>query len=715
MHWFTWRRTGLSLAFLASLATAAGKITVAGQVFEAQPPGTIPTNAPPIAPGATNTIAPVPTNGFLQILNVQFGGVRSGFKEGPAAVGIATNDFWNRYSRDGANGEWLSFNVLTGLKWTDQNPTDAGMFVQNAPGHWGNGHSDPMMDEYLYPFNGAPLTVTFTNLPPGIYSVYAYGHGGPPDVQNTRFDVMSAGTDFGGGVTTTRAGWLSPEWSEGEQYVLITNVSVHADFPLVVVSRPDASPVAVINGLQLGRVSTAPATPRPTNAPPPPPSPSFAMPRPPQVPPPLPFPPNDPPAVTNVPGGSPATARLLRVPTAVSTLPSSLINVDFGVDTSRIAIGPAATGQSETDFWNLFSRDDGQGGYLSDAVLPGLFWANGTPSAASIRVQGAPGAYGNGNPDPMFHDYLYPLGGNHTITITVSNLPAGYYSVFAYGHGGPPDEQNSVFEIAGSGMGARATSKEPGWNNTDWRDGVQYVLFTQVPVVAGSPLVITATGDGATTAAINGLQLLAEGPQPLAILPGSTLFTNELAFNIVGGSPGLPVRYSLDGSDPTTNSPVFRRPVLLQAAAVVRVRAFDGDMPVGDVGTASYQRVYALDDGIPAEWRLQYFGAGYLTDPRVAPLADPDNDGASNLQEFNGGTNPLDALSGFLVRNRLVPSITWRSEPGIAYRVFRKALLSDTNWTQVKEIIASGPFTRWTDEDVENADSFYIVRPVPAP
>jgi hypothetical protein len=192
-----------------------------------------------------------------QLLNVRFGGVGSKPKVGFAAVGMSTNDFWNAYRRDGEFGEWHKYQVLPRLRWANGSGTHAGVIVENAPGHWGNGHQDPMMDEYLYSFDGRSVTLTFTNLSPGIYAVYAYGHGGPPDEQNARFEVSSGGKLVGSGRTSPSAGWLGP-WREGVQYVAVTNVPVRTGDSLVVVSSPDGCPTAMINGVQLVRTSPTP-------------------------------------------------------------------------------------------------------------------------------------------------------------------------------------------------------------------------------------------------------------------------------------------------------------------------------------------------------------------------------------------------------------------------------------------------------------------------
>src|SRR5207248_8550267 len=93
-------------------------------------------------------------------------------KAGLAALGDATNDFWNHYSRDSAPGQWLSFGALSNLKTVEGVATSCGMSVANAPGAWGNGSSDAMYNTYLYPLGGGNVTVTLTNLAPGDYDFY---------------------------------------------------------------------------------------------------------------------------------------------------------------------------------------------------------------------------------------------------------------------------------------------------------------------------------------------------------------------------------------------------------------------------------------------------------------------------------------------------------------------------------------------------------------
>src|SRR6266508_6761306 len=113
-------------------------------------------------------------------------------------------------------------------------------------------------------------------------------------------------------------------------------------------------------------------------------------------------------------------------------LSEPLLNVDFGTGTISAKIGFAAIGQSTNDFWNLYSRDDGNGGYRTFGTITNLKWADGTVSAVGLSVSNAPGAWNNGTSDPMYAVYLYPAGGD--IVVTATNLPLGTYDFYLYGH-----------------------------------------------------------------------------------------------------------------------------------------------------------------------------------------------------------------------------------------------------------------------------------------
>src|SRR5438874_11504863 len=99
-------------------------------------------------------------------------------------------------------------------------------------------------------------------------------------------------------------------------------------------------------------------------------------------------------------------------------------------------VGPAAVGRTATDYWNLYSRDDGNGGYRTFGEVDNLKWVDGMVSTADLTVVNAPGAWINGLDDPLYDVYLYPFNAD-PITLTLKDLPAGRYDFYLYGHGGP--------------------------------------------------------------------------------------------------------------------------------------------------------------------------------------------------------------------------------------------------------------------------------------
>ena len=190
---------------------------------------------------------------------------------------------------------------------------------------------------------------------------------------------------------------------------------------------------------------------------------------------------------------------------------SWLINVDFGTGTVSEKTGFAAVGQTTNDFWNLYTREGATPSiWRTFGVVTNLALANGAPSGANLTVANAPGAWGNGVPDPMYDGYLYPFNGGN-ITITVDSLPTGQYDFFFYGHG-PVADQNSGYEllVGAVNYGTRTTVFGAGWETADWQEGMQYVVFRGVSVPNASAVVNIIVHPAASSHAfIAGMQVAA--------------------------------------------------------------------------------------------------------------------------------------------------------------------------------------------------------------
>ena len=201
------------------------------------------------------------------------------------------------------------------------------------------------------------------------------------------------------------------------------------------------------------------------------------------------------------------------------------------------------------------------------------------------------------------------------------------------------------------------------------------------------------------------------GSRPvLEILPIANLFTNQVEVHIRTSISIGEIRYTFDGSDPTNNSILYGVPFVLNEGALIKARVYVNGFPVSEIVSSSYARVYAIDDGIPASWRQEHFGDGYLTDPRVSADADPDLDGSYNLQEFLNGSDPLDPSSGFAVGIRMVPSVSWASVPGTRYRVLRRDdVHSNEPFVVLGEVVAEGDVSSYADQGADGDRAFYAV------
>ena len=196
-------------------------------------------------------------------------------------------------------------------------------------------------------------------------------------------------------------------------------------------------------------------------------------------------------------------------------------------------------------------------------------------------------------------------------------------------------------------------------------------------------------------------------------IPTPGVFTNQLTVKLTNTVGSGQIRFTINGSDPTGTSPLYTSTFTITSNATIRAGLFLNGFPVSLVYTGDYGRVYALDDGVPNSWRLQYFGAGYLTDPRVGAGTDADGDGSSNLQEYLAGTDPLNPLSGFTIGIQAIPRISFVSVPGTTYKILRRDNANSPTGVEVGQVTASGTQTTFIDTSVTNPTGFYTVQPLP--
>ena len=180
------------------------------------------------------------------LLNLKLG---PGYKTGPAAIGIATNDFWNHYHPTNNDGTLFNDGVLVPLYSSDGTNLAAGMLVWNVAQAGTNTVGDAMFDYWLAA-NGTNLSVILTNVPYGSYDIYVYGHGHSNELNST-INLMAAWADYGTYSTTNTSAWSTNLWTEGAQFVVFRDVMVPLGHNLEITVSTNTAGLAILNGLQL--------------------------------------------------------------------------------------------------------------------------------------------------------------------------------------------------------------------------------------------------------------------------------------------------------------------------------------------------------------------------------------------------------------------------------------------------------------------------------
>ena len=183
----------------------------------------------------------------IGLLNINFA-AQGLVKEGAAAIGQGSNDFWNAYQ-----APFALFAGLSNLKLADGTVSTVGLTVQNGGGHTGFSHPDLMYQSACYAQDFGDITLTVTNLPGGEYDFYVYGHSAANSA-NSVFQLLVGGNDYGNQSTATDASWSQTSWLEGAQYVVFRGVQVtNGGAPVVVKSHPGVSGYTYLNGVQVAR------------------------------------------------------------------------------------------------------------------------------------------------------------------------------------------------------------------------------------------------------------------------------------------------------------------------------------------------------------------------------------------------------------------------------------------------------------------------------
>jgi len=140
---------------------------------------------------------------------------------------------------------------------------------------------------------------------------------------------------------------------------------------------------------------------------------------------------------------------------------------------------------------------------------------------------------------------------------------------------------------------------------------IHYTTDGSVPT-ASSPIYTApiAVNSDMTIMAIGTLALFSDSPVSTAVYrfvaatptlsPKGGLFADPVAVTISCNTPGATIRYTTDGTTPTTASPLYTAPVNLSTDTTLRARAFFGGFADSGVASGTYNFVSAayLTDGV---------------------------------------------------------------------------------------------------------------------
>ncbi len=498
-------------------------------------------------------------------IDVAFTDASVSIKTGFAAIGVTTNDFWNACS---TNGE-------ADLDLVDGTASATSLTISGVEDSYTNGAADPMYGAYFFAEAtnfSSDIAVTIANLPAGPYEFYVYGHGNEDD-ENSIYQVLVGPQNYGGKTTDGEDNaWLSPVWQEDIQYVDF-HANVSPGDPVAITASPGASPYSFISGIQIapapapylaiapGNQYVAQGTQATFNV-----LATGAMPL----------------AYqwlfsgTNISGATNSSYVVTNVQVAnqggysvvvsnaygsvtselaILTAIQSLIDVAFTSDAATTKTGFAAIGVTTNDFWNTCICTTFNGYEFGSGALPNLKFVDRTSSAVILTVANVFEDDVNGATDPMYGNYLYgyPNPAYANIWVTITNLIAGAYDFYLYGHGNAND-QNSVFQLflGAQSYGSEETVNGSGWLSPVWQEGVQYVAFNNVSVSGGQQVTIILGPGASAYDALSGLQIASSSSSAFIVAqPGSqeALQGSNVTFNVAAaGAPPLAYQWLFENN-----------------------------------------------------------------------------------------------------------------------------------------------------------------------
>ena len=154
----------------------------------------------------------------------------------------------------------------------------------------------------------------------------------------------------------------------------------------------------------------------------------------------------------------------------------------------------------------------------------------------------------------------------------------------------------------------------------------------------------------ATPGSANGTVFTGVVPPPILSNPGC-VFTGTLSVTVTCANAQAALRYTLDGSEPTTNSPLYSVPLTFTAETELITRAFVPGLAPSPVTGAVYRRTFLGINEILAD--------NVASTPEINDFTDFGD----WIELFNGGSAAID-LGGYYLSDNLESPFRWRIPAG---------------------------------------------------
>ena len=133
---------------------------------------------------------------------------------------------------------------------------------------------------------------------------------------------------------------------------------------------------------------------------------------------------------------------------------------------------------------------------------------------------------------------------------------------------------------------------------------------------------------------------------PPAIIPNGGAFTNSVTVTLTNATAGAVMYYTLDGSAPTTNSPLYAAPFILTNSTVIKAKGFKSGFVDSSVAVATLLNSSAVGSGTGLTG--SYYSNQFKTFNNPATLVRAD--ATVNFNWGNGSPDPGISADHFTVR-----------------------------------------------------------------